>query len=40
VPATGKRIKIQEFATYRFHAGKIVEVWVAADNFDLLAQLR
>jgi predicted ester cyclase len=40
VPPTGRRIKIQEFATYRLDAGKIVEVWVAADNLDLLAQLR
>lgn len=40
VPATGRRIKIQEFATYRLAAGKIVEVWVTADNLDLLTQLR
>jgi predicted ester cyclase len=40
VPATGKVIKIQEFATYRIEAGKIVEVWVIADNLELLAQLR
>lgn len=38
VPATGRTI--QEFATYRVDAGKIAEVWVAADNLDLLAQLR
>jgi predicted ester cyclase len=40
VPATGRSIEIQEFATYRLEAGKIVEVWVAADNLNLLAQLR
>jgi predicted ester cyclase len=40
VPGTGRSIKIQEFATYRIDTGKIVEVWVAADNLDLLAQLR
>lgn len=40
VPATGRSVKIQEFATYRFDAGKIVEVWVTADNLGLLAQLR
>ena len=39
-PATGRTIRIQEFATYRVDAGRIVEVWVAADNLDLLAQLR
>jgi predicted ester cyclase len=40
VPATGRTIKIQEFATYRVDAGRIVEVWVSADNLDLLRQLR
>ena len=40
VPATGRAVEIQEFSTYRVVAGKIVEVWVAADNFDLLRQLR
>lgn len=40
VSATGRSIRIQEFATYRLDAGKIVEVWVTADNLDLLAQLR
>jgi predicted ester cyclase len=40
VPATGRTVKIQEFATYRLDAGRIAEVWVAADNLDLLAQLR
>jgi predicted ester cyclase len=40
IPATGRTIEIQEFATYRVDAGKIVEVWVAADNLALLAQLR
>jgi predicted ester cyclase len=40
IPATGRTITIQEFATYRVDAGRIVEVWVTADNLDLLAQLR
>jgi predicted ester cyclase len=40
VPATGRTVKIQEFAAYRVDAGRIVEVWVAADNLDLLRQLR
>ena len=30
----------EEFAVYRVDAGKIVEVWVAADNLHLLSQLR
>jgi predicted ester cyclase len=40
VAATGRTVGIQEFATYRVDAGRIVEVWVAADNLDLLRQLR
>jgi predicted ester cyclase len=40
IPATGRTITIQEFATYRVDAGRIVEVWVTADNLDLLTQLR
>jgi predicted ester cyclase len=40
VPATGRAVKIQEFAVYRVDAGRIVEVWVTADNLELLRQLR
>ena len=39
VPATGRRVRTQEFAVYRVEAGRIAEVWVAADNHALLAQL-
>jgi steroid delta-isomerase-like uncharacterized protein len=40
VPATGRRVSIQEFAIYRFQVGRIAEVWVTADNLRLLDQLR
>jgi predicted ester cyclase len=40
VPATGRRVSTQEFAIYRFQAGRIAEVWVTADNLRLLDQLR
>lgn len=40
VQATGRTVQIQEFAIYRVDAGLIVEVWVAADNLELLRQLR
>jgi predicted ester cyclase len=40
VPATGRQVATQEFAIYRVTAGKIAEVWVTADNLDLLTQLR
>jgi aspartyl-tRNA synthetase len=40
VPPTGRMITTQEFAIYRVEAGKIVEVWVTADNLGLLDQLR
>lgn len=40
VPATGRRVSTQEFAVYRVTGGKIVEVWVVADNLGLLEQLR
>jgi predicted ester cyclase len=40
VPATGTAVQLQEFAFYRFQDGRIVEVWVAADNVHLLEQLR
>jgi len=39
VPATGRTVSTQEFAVYRIDGGKIVEVWVAADNLRLLGQL-
>ena len=40
VPATGRSVSTQEFAVYRVDAGKMVEVWVAADNLHLLDQFR
>jgi predicted ester cyclase len=40
VPATGRAVTTQEFAIYRFAAGRIAEVWVTADNLRLLDQLR
>ncbi len=40
VPATGRTVSTQEFAIYRFAAGRIAEVWVTADNLRLLDQLR
>ena len=40
VPATGRKVSTQEFAIYRFEAGRIAEVWVTADNLRLLDQLR
>lgn len=40
VPATGRTVSAQEFAFYRVEAGKIAEVWVAADNLYLVSQLR
>ena len=39
VPATGRVVSTQEFAIYRFQAGRIAEVWVTADNLRLLDQL-
>jgi predicted ester cyclase len=40
VPATGRSVSTQEFALYRVDAGRIVEVWVTADDLQLLQQLR
>jgi predicted ester cyclase len=40
VPATGRVVSTQEFALYRLQTGKIVEVWVTADDLHLLDQLR
>lgn len=39
VPPTGRAVEIQEFAVYRLDEGKIAEVWVTADNHQLLQQL-
>jgi aspartyl-tRNA synthetase len=39
VPATGRSVRIQEFAFYRLADGLIAEVWVAADNLALLRQI-
>lgn len=36
---TGKRIRIQEFATYHLRAGMIAEVWTVADNLSTLLQI-
>jgi predicted ester cyclase len=40
VPATGRKVTTQEFAFYRVAGGRIVEVWVTADNLRLVQQLR
>ena len=40
VAASGRRVLTQEFAFYRVANGRIVEVWVTADNLRLLNQLR
>ena len=40
VAPTGRAISIQEFSIYRLAGGKIAEVWVAADNYELLQLLR
>ena len=40
IPATGRRVRTQEFALYRWADGRIVEVWVTADNLGALDQLR
>jgi aspartyl-tRNA synthetase len=39
VPATGRSVTTQEFAFYRVDAGRIAEVWVTADDLQLLQQL-
>lgn len=38
--ATGRQVSTQEFALYRVARGRIVEVWVTADNLGLVHQLR
>ena len=40
IPATGRPVTTQEFALYRVDAGKIVEVWVTADNLLLVKQMQ
>jgi steroid delta-isomerase-like uncharacterized protein len=40
VPATGRRISTREFAFYRWSEGRIAEVWVTADDLEVLEQLR
>jgi steroid delta-isomerase-like uncharacterized protein len=40
VPPTGRSVSTQEFAFYRVDDGRIVEVWVTADDLHLLQQLQ
>jgi predicted ester cyclase len=40
VRPTGKAVETQEFAFYRLEDGKIVEVWVTADDLATLRQLQ
>lgn len=40
IPATGKRMKVYDFATYRIVDGKITEVWSLVDMQRLRDQLR
>ena len=40
IPATGRPVRTQEFAVYRFADDRIAEVWVTADNLRVLEQLR
>jgi len=40
IAATGRSVGIPEFSIYRLAAGRIAEVWVAADNYELLQQLQ
>jgi predicted ester cyclase len=40
IAATGRSVSISEFSIYRLAAGRIAEVWVAADNYELLQQLQ
>ncbi len=40
VAPTGRAVSTQEFAFYRFAAGRIAEVWVTADDLRTLDQLR
>ena len=36
LPPTGRSVMTQEFAMYRVDGGRVVEVWVTADNARLL----
>jgi predicted ester cyclase len=40
VEATGRSVRIPEFAFYRVDAGRIAEVWGMAFHVQLLEQLR
>ena len=40
VAPTGRRITTREFAVYQLRDDRIAEVWVAADNLNLLEQTR
>jgi predicted ester cyclase len=40
VQATGRVVRVQEFALYRIDAGRIAEVWGTDFHGDLLQQLR
>jgi predicted ester cyclase len=40
VPATGRSVKIPEFAFYRVDADRIAEVWGSAFGVHLLQQIR
>jgi len=40
VASTGRRVHTHEFALYRLNAGHIVEVWVTADDLDVVRQLQ
>jgi predicted ester cyclase len=40
IPATGRSVRVQEFAIYRVEGNKIAEVWGTADNLRLAEQLR
>ena len=39
VPATGRRVEIDEISIYRIAEGKVAEQWCLADNLALRAQL-
>ena len=40
VPPTGRAVQTQEFAFYRVETGRIIEVWVTADNLQIREQLQ
>ncbi len=39
IPATGKRMKVYDFAMYRIRGGKFTDVWSLVDMFGLREQL-